>query len=185
MSNIQCEKFDNKGYNWIVRNAEPNDAANLIKLISKVESETEYMLRDSGEFDVSEEEEIEYIKEKLAGKKQLFIIAEMDNKIVGLLNFEGNTLKRYNHQGKFAMGVLKEYWGNSIGSSLIKKMLEWCDENKIIRVALEVMEKNVDAINLYRKFNFIEEGVLKKDCYYGNRRFENTIIMALIKELEE
>lgn len=31
------------------------------------------------------------------------LVAEVDNKIVGVLNFSGNSLKRYRHQGKLAI----------------------------------------------------------------------------------
>jgi RimJ/RimL family protein N-acetyltransferase len=180
MAKIKGMIYKKKGVEWKIRNANEDDAENIIILIQQLESETEFMLREEGEFKISLEDEISYIKEKLDSTNQFILVCEIDNKLVGILNFEGNVLKRYRHQGKFSMGILKSFWGYTIGSSLISEMIKWCKENHIKRISLEVLESNMRARKLYQKFNFKPEGVLKKDCYYGENRYENTIIMACL-----
>lgn len=50
-------------------------------------------------------------------------IAEINEKIVGCLNFSGGPRQRIAHVGEFAVSVLKEYWGNGIGKELIKYLI--------------------------------------------------------------
>lgn len=52
-------------------------------------------------------------------------------------------------------------------------------KNDLMLVA-EVVESSERAIGLYKKFNFVEEGRLRKDCYYGNDKYLDTIIMAYL-----
>lgn len=178
MACIETKSYFKNNLSWKIRSVCIDDAERLLELIPMLDSETEFMLRSPDEFQMSLDEEIQYITEKLLGEKELFLAAELDGTIVGIINFTGNNLKHYKHQGKFAMGVIKEFWNNGIGSSLIKEMINWCDNNEIIRISLEVLETNTKAIQLYNKFGFIEEGRLKKDSYHGNGKYLDSLVMA-------
>jgi predicted N-acetyltransferase YhbS len=56
----------------------------------------------------------------LIKENALFIIAEVNVKVVGNLNFSGCLRQRTAHVGKFRVSVLKEYGGKGIGEELIK-----------------------------------------------------------------
>ena len=62
--------------------------------------------------------------------------------------------------------VHNSYLRQGIASLLLNKILDFCKENHIGSINLEVNEKNVPAINLYKKFGFAEVGRRKK--YYNN-----------------
>lgn len=100
---------------------------------------------------------------------------------MGTLGFTGNSLKRYRHQGQFGMAVLKEYWGRGIGSRLIDTLVEWANSVGITRITLQVDKTNLQAIALYKKFGFREEGTLIKDALV-NGIYRDSIIMARICE---
>lgn len=165
-------------FSWKVRSTRIDDVEKLLEFIPLLDSETKFMLRSPDEFQMTLIEEIEYINRKIDGEKDLFLVAEVKDNIVGIINFTGSNLKYYKHQGKFAMGVIKEFWGNGIGSSLIEEMINWCDKNEILRITLEVLETNILAINLYKKFSFEVEGILRKDSYHGNGKYLDSFIMA-------
>ena len=62
-----------------------------------------------------------------------------------------------------ATGVRKKYQGEGIGDELIKKIPKILSVNKGSRFILEVLENNVPAQNLYKKYGF--QVVRKLTCY--------------------
>ena len=71
--------------------------------------------------------------------------------------------------------VHNSYLRQSIASLLLNKILDFCKKNHISSVNLEVNEKNIPAINLYKKFGFVEVGRRKK--YYDNK--DDAILMQI------
>ena len=70
--------------------------------------------------------------------------------------------------------VSKKNQKNKVGSKLLMSMIEECQKLNKIRVCLEVNSQNRNAINLYKKFGFLNVGNRKK--YYGNN---DAILMDL------
>lgn len=64
---------------------------------------------------------------------------------------------------------------NGIASELMTGIFEWCKENGIGQIFLEVRESNFPARAYYRKFGFAEDGVRKN--YYRNPS-ENAVLMS-------
>lgn len=124
------------------------------------------------------DEEQEFLKNMNRSDKNIFIIARVDGRIAGNLGFTGSELNRYAHQGEFGMSVLKEYWGNGIGSLLIETLLGWARENGIRRISLRVDENNQRAQKLYEKFGFKQEGILRNKKRLAGGSYRNEIIMA-------
>lgn len=80
------------------------------------------------------------------------LIAENETEILGmaLFYFRFSTWKgRSLHLEDLI--VRKSYRGKGIGEALYKKVMEFAIDNKIKRVAWEVLDWNVDAINFYKK----------------------------------
>lgn len=72
------------------------------------------------------------------------------------------------------IAVNPDYRKQGIASSLLEKLFEVCKENDCTEITLEVRTSNIAAQNLYKKFNFKEEGIRKK--YYSDNG-EDAIIM--------
>lgn len=66
---------------------------------------------------------------------------------------------------------------NGIGSLLINYVIEYAREKKVKKILLEVNEKNLSAISLYKKYGFEVYNVRKK--YYNFK--DNALLMQ--KEL--
>ena len=72
------------------------------------------------------------------------------------------------------IAVNPSYGKKGIASNLLIKLLEVCKEHNCTDITLEVRTSNIAAQNLYKKFNFKEEGIRKK--YYSDNG-EDAIIM--------
>ena len=64
------------------------------------------------------------------------------------------------------IAVHKNYRMQGIASQMLAYMINEAKLMNIKRINLEVNEKNLPALNLYKKFGFIEIGRRKK--YYGD-----------------
>jgi len=163
-----------------IREAEKKDAHKLIQYVKQVADETDFLTFDSGEFNKTIEEEEQIIEQHKLAKNQIFIIALLDKKIIGMLNVNSSKRKRLEHIGEFGMSVLKEYWNQGVGGSLLRYMINWAKKGDVInKINLKVLVENESAIRLYKRNGFILEGTLKRDIKLNNN-FHDTYQMGLL-----
>ncbi|MGN6431122.1 MAG: GNAT family N-acetyltransferase [Gaiellaceae bacterium] len=60
--------------------------------------------------------------------------------------------------GEIGMAVAHEWRGRGVGSALLAAAIEWARDRGLHKLSLGVFAHNTAAIELYRKFGFIEEG---------------------------
>jgi ribosomal protein S18 acetylase RimI-like enzyme len=163
---------------YIIRSATEKDARYLSILRLQIDGETEYLDRESGEAYLNEDNLCEIIKCDTEKKTNLFLVAVVDEEIVGFSRCEGSSLTRAAHKVEFGVCVRKAYWGYGIGKSLLKKSVEWADACGIMKISLHVLETNVKAVKLYEKHGFEVEGVLKRDKKLSDGNYYNTVVMG-------
>ncbi|AZK46658.1 GNAT family N-acetyltransferase [Paenibacillus lentus] len=154
-----------------VREVLVEDAKALLQIIPIIDKETEFTLRGEGEFRLSLHEEESFIRNILAEPRSVMFVASCNDNIVGSLGFRGNNLTRYKHTGEFGMGILKQYWGQGIGTMLIEHLLSWSEAHDIRKINLKVVETNIRAIKLYERFGFEIEGVQKNEVKIADQYY--------------
>lgn len=160
--------------------AEKKHAAELIEYTKKVGDETDFLTFQGNEFNKTIEEEQAIIEQHKLARNRIFILAILNNEIIGILNINSSPKKRLEHVGEFGISVLKAHWHKGVGGLLMKSMIEWAKKSGIIRkLNLKVMTTNDTAIKLYKKFGFEVEGLIKRDFYIKNK-FQDSLIMGLI-----
>ncbi|WP_081775687.1 GNAT family N-acetyltransferase [Fusobacterium perfoetens] len=96
-----------------------------------------------------------YIKDFGKFKDDIALVAELNNKIVGII--WTRIMNDYGHiddkTPSLAMSVDKEYQKRGIGTSLLKNMIEFLKENNYKKVSLSVQKENY-AVRLYKKVGF-------------------------------
>ncbi|MBU5440191.1 GNAT family N-acetyltransferase [Tissierella sp. MSJ-40] len=175
---IESKKIEGKNIKWILRCPTKNDAAELSELRIKIDGETENLDRESGEGLLTPEDFKKLIYEDSMAERTLFLVAEVDGKIVGFTRCIGNKLSRFRHKAEFGICISKEYWGHGIGKVLLENVLMWADATGIEKISLTVVETNTKAIQLYKKYGFVEEGLLRKDRIHKDGNYYNTVIMG-------
>ena len=83
---------DKKGRDIIIRNAEENDAENLIDYLKITAAETPFLIREPDEITLSIEQEQAFIKAKKDSENELLLIAEISGRHIGncsLMNIWG------------------------------------------------------------------------------------------------
>ncbi len=155
-----------------IRKATVEDANEIVMLVKQVMGEVSFFPKEPDEFDITAEDEAKYIK-----KTSLFLVADMNGRIVGSTTLQRGSTKRTSHVADFGITILKEYSGVKIGTLLMEEVIKWCKENQVEKIELEVFEENTPAIALYKKFGFIEEGRKNKNIKIKDE-YKNTLLMA-------
>ena len=164
----------------IIRRANKSDAKALIEYLNVIGGESDFLTFGAGEFGRNVEKEEDFIENISKQENALFIVAEVNGKVVGNLNFSGGPRQRTAHAGEFGVSVLKEYWGSGIGEELIKYLIDWSKSSGIIRkIDLRARTDNARGIHLYKKLGFTEEGIVKRD-FLINGEFYDSLLMGLL-----
>jgi RimJ/RimL family protein N-acetyltransferase len=169
-------------HNIQIRQANIDDAENLLNYFKKVGSETGFLMVNESGIGLTIEEEIEFLKQYQYPIRGLYILAINDeNTIVG----QSAITQMYPHREKsshvyrIGMCVLKDYWGRGIASKMMEELINHAKNIGCIRLELHVRTDNNMAIKLYKKFGFEIEGEMKRMMKIGNEYFDE-YIMSLI-----
>jgi RimJ/RimL family protein N-acetyltransferase len=105
-----------------------------------------------------------YYLERLTDKISLTIVAVHEEKIIGALTLWPYwNLRKTKHVTNLGMLVVDGYRRSGVGSALMKFALNWANQTKRIeKITLGVFSTNIAAFNLYKKFGFQVEGVLRR-----------------------
>ena len=82
--------------------------------------------------------------------------------------------------GEIGMAVAREWRGRGVGSALLAAAIEWARDRGLHKLSLGVFAHNTAAIELYRKFGFVEEGRLIKQYRRENGELWDAIEMGLL-----
>ena len=86
-----------------------SDAKEYLALGKSIMSENIYSLTQADELTLTIEEEIEWIQSNLKKPHHLILVAEVNRKIVGQLDFSNGHRKRIEHTGEFGMGIHNKF----------------------------------------------------------------------------
>jgi RimJ/RimL family protein N-acetyltransferase len=148
----------------VIRKACVDDAVNLNELLRTIIVETEHFGYEPEEFNITDELQAHTISMFSQANNAILLVATLNDKIVGNLSFRAGASKKFHHVGEFGIQVLREYWNLGVGKELLKYLITWAKENKYIyKISLRVRTDNKNAIHVYKKLGFEEEGILKNE----------------------
>ncbi len=157
-----------------------SDAEKIFHYVKKVSGETDFLTFSPDEFKTTIKKQKDYLKKYTVRENCLALIAvDEDERVVGMLDFDGGQKSRTKHRGEFAITVLKEYWGQGIGKAMINYLIKWAKNLGAIRkIDLKVRSDNRRAINLYKSLGFVVEGEISR-FFYINDSFYSVFCMGL------
>jgi RimJ/RimL family protein N-acetyltransferase len=150
-----------------IRQALPSDAAQILAYMDLLTAEPGVNIALwPGEFNYTVDEEAAVISSFAAQDNSLFLVAEADGQIAGVLTLQGGTRKAFRHTASLGMSVAAPWRGQGVGSQLVEAALEWARATRILtRIELCVLTRNQPAIKLYQKYGFEIEGCLRQALY--------------------
>ncbi len=109
-----------------------------------------------------------------------FIVVEADGEIVGHALLDPLKLAVTAHVVDLTIAVHEGYQGMGLGKKLLSHLIDWARSSpKIDRVELRVRSSNKNAIELYKRMGFVEEGRMVKRLKIGGDRYLDDLVMGL------
>lgn len=181
MATIDEKKYLRDGTTIIIRSprADHKDAEQLIQHVDKINKETDFLIREVGEFEFTIKKQKSFINARINSDINLFIVAEIDRVIVGSCILTGSSLRREKHKVDVGISIQKKYWGMGIGRKLMEIAMDWAKGRDIKKITLKVDALNHRAIGLYLSLGFEIEGRLLKDKYISDEGYRNSYLMGL------
>lgn len=107
-----------------------------------------------------------------------------DSKVIGHVGLYDIDFRV--RKAEFAILIAGEnYQGRGYGSLSTKFMIDYAfNELNIRRLTLSLLSDNHRALALYKKYGFVQEGLLK-DEQFKNGKYHDVILMALLKNNEQ
>ena len=160
-----------------IRPTQPTDAPQLLQVMKKIGSETDFLIMDEHGLSLTEEQLAMQLGAFLESKNNLSLVALAGEKIIGMASVLAEDNPRVAHIGE----VLKEYWGMGLGAAMMEEIIWWAENSGVIRrLELTVQARNKRAIHLYQKFGFIKEGKMQRSFLTRQNEFIDAYLMALL-----
>lgn len=165
----------------VIREAKPDDAAQMIAHMQTLAEEPDRMIvTGPGEFNRTVEEERAILEAGAKSDNSVFMVAEANGQIIGLLDCSGGKRKANRHSTSLGMSIRKEWREQGVGTALMQAAIEWARGTGIVtRIELEVFAHNARAIHVYEKCGFQAEGIRRK-AFFRDGQYIDSIIMALL-----
>ncbi|HMM22263.1 MAG TPA: GNAT family protein [Selenomonadales bacterium] len=153
----------NNGATLAIRPAVPDDAADFAQYLEAVAGQSDFLTFGPGEVDPVETQR-KSIGDFANRRNGIFLVAEVEGRIVGCLTFRRGKRPKTAHTGEFGITVLQDFWGLGIGRRLLGSLINWAGQTGEVRkINLRVRTDNSRGIALYHKMGFAVEGRITRD----------------------
>jgi RimJ/RimL family protein N-acetyltransferase len=159
----------------IIRKAIIEDAASLVAAEKQTAETPGLLVSRPGELTLAAFEE-KIAELDTSGR---YIVAETDGEVVGHALLEPMALEAIAHVFRLTIVVHPGFIGQGIGSALMRDLLDWAEQTpRVGKIELLVRATNAQAIRLYSKLGFVEEGRFRNRVRLPDGSFVDDISMA-------
>jgi len=180
MSSIDAKPLIVRNHTGVLRAATELDASAVLDFRRLTAGETDFLSREPDEICTTIDEQAEFLRKQLHAPEHLFLVADLNCQVVGVVDLTGSDLRRLAHGATLGISVVREFWNCGIGKALMLAALNWADGRGLTRVSLEVVATNGKAIRLYESMGFIEEGRLRSQHNQGGV-YVDSLMMSRVR----
>jgi ribosomal protein S18 acetylase RimI-like enzyme len=130
------------------------DAEKLLNYIKKSCGETDFLLRYPEEWNITVEQEVEWVNRLRSSPNTLGIACYVDGEVAGNCEISFRSGIKTSHRATVAIAILKDYWNLGIGSALFEELIAAAQKRGTEIMELAFIEGNDRARHLYEKFGF-------------------------------
>lgn len=117
------------------------------------------LIRDEKKYDLNINEEFEvkgFYKHIIMNKSSIIYVAEENNKIIGYIYgyIESNETNFKKTVILDALYINNDYRNKGVATNLVNNFKRWSIENEAKYIEVQVLNKNIDAFNLYKGLGF-------------------------------
>lgn len=166
------------GRSAMIRNAEPEDAQELIDYLKITAEETPFLMRNPEEINITLDEEIKFINNCKESEHGIMLIARIDGKHAGNASCTSlGPYVRYAHRCSVAVALYQKYCGLGLGKSMLNVILQEAEKAGYEQAELEVVTSNKNAVALYKTLGFDIYGEQKHSMKYKDGSYADEYLM--------
>jgi RimJ/RimL family protein N-acetyltransferase len=163
------------GRRALLRPAVRSDAEALLANINAIGAEGVYLMTER--LALTPEEERRKLLE-FDGSRGLYLVAEIDGRLVGSATFARGAQVKNAHTASVGVAILEEARGVGLGAALLRAGTDWARSVGVRKLTLGVFATNERALRLYRRLGYQEEGRLRGQVILGGVPVDE-LLMAL------
>lgn len=162
----------------VIRNAEPEDAEEMIDYLKTTAEETPFLIRYPEEINITVDEETKFINDCKESELKLLLMAKMDGKHAGNASIMPlGALQRCSHRCSVAIALYQRYCGVGLGKIMLNTILQEAAKAGYEQAELEVVTSNENAIALYKVLGFGIYGERKHSMKYRDGSYADEYLM--------
>ena len=159
---IQPFEFTLKdGRKALVRSPRDEDIPGMLEYLYVSAGETEFILRypeECGKY--TPEGEKALFDRVNASANEAMLVCVVEGRVAGNCHIAWSTGIKTRHRAQVAIALLRDYWGQGIGTRMFRELIRIAEENEnILQMELDFVEGNARARALYEKMGFRITGV--------------------------
>jgi len=127
-----------------VRRARQEDISEIVGVVETVAEEERYVVAQRLAERVTRDDVLLRYNES---EDRVFFVATVDDDTIGWLHVGGAKEPQMEHTARLTLGILEQYRGNGLGSTLMDRGLEWADSQGYRKIYQSVPASNEPAID--------------------------------------
>jgi len=168
------EEFEAEDVEFAIRQAREEDLTGLVGAIRQAIGGGAYVDAETVA-DVVDSEGVLLRHNEL--ESRIFFVATVDGEVVGWVHLKHPESEKLAHTAELTVGVLEEYRGNSIGSHLLERGLEWAQSQGFERIYNSIPSTNEQAIEFLEGRGWAVEAV-REAHYKLDGEYIDEVMMA-------
>lgn len=149
------------GRKALIRSPKDEDIPGMLDYLRVSAGETEFILRypeECGKY--TPEGEKALFDRVNAADNEAMLVCLVEGKVAGNCQVAWSKGIKTKHRASVAIALLREYWGNGIGTRMFEELIRIAESNPdILQMELDFVEGNTRARALYEKMGFRITGV--------------------------
>ena len=149
------------GRKALIRSPRDEDIRGMLDYLRVSAGETEFSLRYPEECGKYTPEGEKALFDKVnAADNEAMLVCLVEGKVAGNCQVAWSKGIKTKHRAMVAIALLKDYWGNGIGTRMFQELIRIAESNPdILQMELDFVEGNTRARALYEKMGFRITGV--------------------------
>lgn len=145
-----------KGKSIHVRSAVKDDGSDVLQAMIEIAETTHFILSTADDFrKKSRTDQEAFLERALLHPKSFFMIAIHNARVIATSDFVGYKDSKRGHRGAFGISVHQDYRGEGIGKRMMEIIIHEASKFPELKfIELDVMEPNLPAFEMYKKFGF-------------------------------
>ncbi|WP_435063901.1 GNAT family N-acetyltransferase [Halobaculum sp. EA56] len=162
------------GFAYTVRMAAQRDLSGLVGAIREVAEEGTYIEAETVA-DIIEHDEVVLRHNEL--RSRLFFVAAVDDDVIGWVHLDLPEAEKLSHTAVLTVGLLPEYRGKGIGSTLLERGESWAADNGFEKLYNSVPATNEGAVEFLEAHGWEREAV-REGHYKIDGEYVDEVMMA-------